>query len=435
MIVMSVNISWLFALIKRIANSSLFCSAGIYTVTNAINSGIPFLMLPILTRYLTPRDYGIVAMFQVLIGIVAAFTGLGVQSAVTRQYFEKESLDFPNYITNCFHILCASALIIGLLLWLCSAKITQFTKFPGAYLWTVLAVSAGLFIVQMVLILWQVQVRPLAYGTFQILLTITNVGLSVWFIVGFGMAWQGRIQGQTMAFVIFAVLGCVILWKNGWLKWGYNGNYIRHALRFGVHLIPHTLGGIAISMTDRLLITNMIGVADTGIYVVGAQVGMIIGLLQDSFNRAWVPWLFGQLKKDNLDVKLKIVKITYAYNVLILVSALLLAIIAPWFLSFYVGKDFGESSKYVIWIALGYAFGGMYKMVTNYIFYVQKTHILALATFFTATVNILISYILIRFNGAVGAAQGTMCAYFLSFILTWIVSARVFEMPWNLKKA
>lgn len=43
--------------------SSLFRNARIYTVANALNSAIPLLLLPILTRYLSPEEYGMVAMF------------------------------------------------------------------------------------------------------------------------------------------------------------------------------------------------------------------------------------------------------------------------------------------------------------------------------------------------------------------------------------
>jgi O-antigen/teichoic acid export membrane protein len=393
-------------------------------------------MLPILTRFLTPLEYGIVAMFQVLVGIVGIFSGLATHGAISRQYYERETINISKYITNCFYIWIVSSLFIGLVFYLFSEWISHFTDFPAEWLWAVLVVSAGQFIVSVVLILWQVQIKPIPYGTFQILLTLINVGLSLWFIVGFGMGWQGRVDGQVLAYLIFASLGLFILWKNGWLnKWTYESDYVKHALGFSLPLLPHSLGMWAIVMTDRILITNMVGVADTGVYVVGTQIGMIIGLLQHSFNQAWVPWLFSQLKKEDETIKLKIVKITYLYDILIFIAAILLVWISPWLLDFFVGNDFSGANDYVLWIALGYAFNGMYKMVTNYIFYAQKTAYLAAMTFLTAIVNIGLSYLLIRINGTVGAAQGTMLAFLLSFILTWIIANKTYKMPWLGNKA
>lgn len=72
-------------------------------------------------------------------------------------------------------------------------------------------------------------------------------------------------------------------------------------------------------------------------------------------------------------------------------------------------------------------------MVVNYIFYVKKTYILAWITFLSAAINIVLNYFLIRANGAIGAAQATAITFFVSFILTWILSAKVYNMPWLLK--
>jgi len=419
---------------RRVYRSALFQAAGIYSTTNAINSAIPFLMLPILTRYLSPQDYGIVAMYGVLLGIVSAFTGLSIQGAIGRQYFERDQIKFPKYITNCLYILIVSSIVTGIFLWCCSDVISKATDFPSSWLWAVVVVAVCQFMTLIVLTLWQVQVKPIVYGSFQILLTITNIGITILLVVWLNMNWQGRVLAQVFTFIIFAVIAGLLLLRGNWLSRGFESGYVKKALSFGVPLIPHTLGALVICMTGRILITNMVGISDTGIYTVGTEIGMAIGMLQNSFNQAWVPWLFERLKIGDVEVKQRIVKITYLYNLLILIAALILSYVAPFLLKHLVGKEFIGASKYVLWIALGYAFNGMYKMVAGYIFYVQKTYILAWITFFTALLNLVLSYILIRINGPLGAAQGTMVAFLISFILTWILSAKVYEMPWNIFK-
>jgi O-antigen/teichoic acid export membrane protein len=418
--------------VSKIIGGSLLKSSGIYTLANLINSAIPFLMLPVLTRYLTPFDYGIVAMFQVLLGIMGSFTGLSVHGAVARQYYDRDSIDFPNYVGNCLYILGASTALIALVVWIFARPISNLSEFPVAWLWSVVLVCVGQFVVVVFLTICQVQVKPFAYGRFQVSLTLVNVTLSLFFVVSLGMGWEGRIQGQIFAYAIFATLAITVLIKQGWVRWSFRKDYIRSALNFGVPLIPHAFGMWAITMTDRILITRMVGVTDTGIYVVGAQIGMIIGILQDSFNRAWIPWLYDKLKREDPVWNNKIVRFTYLYDIVILILALLLAWIAPWFLKFYVGKSFVEAGQYVFWIALGYAFNGMYKMVGGYLLYEKKTFYLSLATFFTALINIIVSYFLIRANGPVGAAQGTMVAFLSSFLLTWFLANKCHRMPWSI---
>jgi Na+-driven multidrug efflux pump len=82
------------------------------------------------------------------------------------------------------------------------------------------------------------------------------------------------------------------------------------------------------------------------------------------------------------------------------------------------------------WLALGFLFSAMYYMVTNYIFYTRRTAWLAGITFLTAAINIPLTYFLILTSGAVGAAQATAISLGLSFLFTWLVSQRVYPMPW-----
>lgn len=417
---------------KSVFNSNLAKSAGIYTITSVINSAIPFLLLPVLTRYLSPEDYGIVSMFGVLVSFVAPFTGLSIHGAIARMYYEKDEVDIREYITNSICILMTSTLVVATFFYIFADKIAKISSVPVQLLWMVIVVSFAQFITQIVLTLWQVQVKSFQYGIYQISNTILNMTLSIVFVVLVGLTWKGRIYAQIISISIFSIVGLFILYKNKWLNFRYNHKYIKHALSYGVPLIPHALGGIIITMTDRIFITNMVGIETTGVYSVGYQIGMIINLIATSFNQAYTPWLYSKLKENIVVTKIKIVKFTYLYFVIIILIAVILSLIAPVFLNFFVGKEFGNSSIYVAWIALGYAFNGMYFMIGNYILYAQKTSYLSSVTFLIAIVNVALNYLLIRKYGAIGAAMATSIVYFMRFILTWILSSKVYKMPWFL---
>lgn len=418
--------------LKLIFRSKLFKSAGIYTMTSVINSAIPFLLLPILTRYLSPADYGIVSMFGVLVSFVAPFTGLSIHGAIVRMYYEKDTVDIKEYITNCIYILISSTLLVSVIFFIFANIIASASSVPIQVLWMVIVVSFAQFITRIVLTLWQVQLKPVQYGFYQISQTVLNVLLSIVLVVFVELTWKGRVYAQLIAMIIFVLVGFIVLLKNDWLKFDINKTYIKHALGFGIPLIPHSLGAIIMTMTDRIFITNMVGIETTGVYTVGYQMGMIVNLLATSFNKAYSPWLYSKLKENFEYTKRKIVKFTYGYFVIIIFLAILLSIVAQSFLSFFVGKEFNGSSIYVIWIAIGYAFQGMYFMVTNYIFFAQKTSYLAGVTFMAAILNIGLNYFLIGRYGAIGAAQATTIIYLIQFILTWILSSKVYKMPWNM---
>lgn len=419
-------------MLKSLLNNSLFRSTGIYTITSIINSAIPFLLLPVLTRYLTPEDYGLVSIFALLVTFVSPFTGLSINGAISRQYYNENEIDIREYIYNGLLVLIVSTILVGIIFYTFSERISDLASFPSKYLWIVIVYSFSQFLVAIVLSLWQVQKKALFYGMFINAKTLLDVILSIVLVVGLNFGWKGRIYGQTIALVIFAVLSIIILFKNRWVAISFNKSYIKNSLDFGVPLIPHALSGSIISMTDRFFITSMVGLAATGVYTVGYQVGSIVNILAMSFNNAYVPWLYERLKKNEDTTKTKIVKFTYVYFVIILLIAISLGIIAPYALKVFLGKSFNESSIYVIWVALGYAFNGMYLMVVNYIFYAQKTKYLAIVTFLTAIINIILNYFFIRENGAVGAAQATTITFLIKFLVVWILSNKVQNMPWNL---
>ncbi len=75
--------------VKEIIESKLFKGAGIYGISSFINAAIPFLLLPLLTRKLTPADYGVVTMFTTFQGYLIPVIGLNLENAITRTMYKK----------------------------------------------------------------------------------------------------------------------------------------------------------------------------------------------------------------------------------------------------------------------------------------------------------------------------------------------------------
>jgi O-antigen/teichoic acid export membrane protein len=411
-------------------NISFLKSLSIYTGSNIINAAIPFLLLPFLTRVLSPEAYGIVAIFQVLLSFTLPLTGMNLEGAVARQYFEKDKINFPSYLSNSlFLMLTGTITVLGAAL-IFSGSVEKITAFPADWVWIIVICAFSQNISEIMLSYWLVQSKALPFGLFRISRTVLDISLSVLLILIFEKSWEGRIEGQFAASVFFAIITIGLLWKSGMIKLVINRDYIRNALRYGLPLVPHVLGAVLMTMSDKIFITNMVGIADTGLYSAGFQVGLIIGLFQNSFNQAWVPRFFEKLKLQDININIKIVKFTYLYFVLILLSGISLGVSAPYILDNFLGKNFYTAHVFVFWIAIGFSFNGMYKMVVNYFFFTQKTYIVSIVTLTTALLNLFLNYFFIKYNGAVGAAQATALSFLLQFIFIWYLSAKHYKMPW-----
>jgi O-antigen/teichoic acid export membrane protein len=415
----------------KVRNNSLFRTSFVYTISNITKNAVPFLLLPVLTRYLSPTDYGIVATLEIMVSIAFALIGLNLGSAVWVNYFKLSKREIKVYITNIFLIQLITFGISVICAFILLKNLIIIKHIPNNWLFLVPIVGLSQSTIAIALALWQVEEKPVQHGLFQILQISLNMGLSIFFIVVLDQKWQGRLLAITIASVLFCLAAFYTVHKRDYTHWSFKMEFIKEALKYGVPLVPHTLSGIFITGIDRFFINYMVSVSATGIYVIGYQVGMIIGLLARSFNQAWSVVLFKKLKENNFLAKVGIVKFTYIYFASIIGIALLWSWLAPYFLNFFVGSDFQAAYKYVFWIALGYAADGMYYMVANYIFYSGKTYIITLITVIAAALNICLNYLLIKKIGPLGAAIATTICFFLSFLLTWIFAAKVVSMPWS----
>lgn len=403
--------------------------ATIYTASQIIGKAIPFLLLPILTRYLSPADFGIVAMFLLVAVLVEPLVSVGLPGAITVKYYDK-AIDLPAYLGTGVIVVGSVAVVLAVVVFALGELLNRVTDVPQPWLVLAVPLVAARAIWNALLALLRVRERALSFGVFQNLQSAGLLALALVMVVALELGWRGRVAADVVAWVMFSGAGLIWLSRQGWLKVGFRSAYARQLARFGIPLIPHTLGAVLILQTDRFFLTNLVGIEETGLYTVGYQLAVIVELVALSFNNAYTPWLFRKLADVTDEVRDRLVRITYIQFALMTVLALAVAIGMPVIGRLFLDARFAGSGVYVGWFALGFLFSGMYYMVANYIFFAERTGLLALATISTALINIPLTYTLIRLNGGVGAAQGTAIALLLSFLFTWALSARVYSMPW-----
>lgn len=409
---------------------ALLGSALIYAITTGIAAGLPLLLMPMLTRAMTPAEYGLVGMFSVLVTALGALTGLSVHGAVGMRYFERERLDFPRYVTSCLVILAGSTVTTLVMVVLFSPFIQSATGLPLAMMVVALAMSCAQFLIQVRLSIWQSAKQAWRFGAFRLQQSGLDLGLSLGLVLALSLSWYGRIYGMAAAAIILAGLAVVSLKRAGLVVSRPSRDYVRNALQFGLPLVPHAIGGMLLTMSDRVMISSLIGSAETGIYMVAVQMGMAIGLLTDAMNRALAPWLIEALKQRDKTRDIAIVRLSYLYALLLLSGALFAGWAAPFLTAAIAGPEFQAAVPLIGLIALGYCFGGMYLLVVNYVFFANKTAWLAGITLGIGLVNAGLSYVLLSANGLIGAAQAFALSQFLLFIATWALAQKVHPMPW-----
>lgn len=417
---------------KKLTNSSLLSGSAVYLFSNILAAAIPFALLPVLTRYLTPAEYGQVAIFQTLLAGLGAFVGLSVQGAAGRKFYDSHlsKPELKYFIGNCFLVLSVTTVLVFLSAVVFRRALSDWLALETQWLLLSVVVSSATFVIAMRMGQWQVRKKAKHYGAFQVSLSLINMLLSLLLVVYFLQGAAGRIWVLSVMPLVYAGIAVFLLYKDDLLGFAWRPGYLREILLFGVPLIPHTAGLFLLSSVDRFVINDQLGLAQVGIYMVAVQLTAAMGLIFDAINNAYVPWLFERLKRNQMEEKKQIVRWTYAYCIALLGVVALAFIIGPPLLILIAGEKYSAAASIIGWLALGQAFHGMYLMVTNYIFYSKRTGLLSLSTITAGLINVGLLIILISFMGLKGAAIAFSISMAIKFILTWYVAQLRHPMPW-----
>ncbi len=379
------------SVISKFKGNTFIAGSAIYLVSNVLNAAIPFILLPVLTRYLSPEEYGEVAMFQTLLGAMMAFVGLSMHGAAGRKYFDSnlERDELEAFIGSCFQILFFTSLATLLMVFLLLNQLQTWLGLDAKWVILAVGVTVANVIVQLRLVQWQVRKQAKQYGALQVGLSFSNMVLSLTLVVLFVQGSDGRISAQVWASAAFAALAVALLKRDHLLAFmSWRPDLIKEILRFGVPLIPHVGGSFLLLSVDRLVINSELGLAPAGIYMVAAQLATVVALVFDAINKAYVPWLYERLKRNDDREKRQIVRYTYLWYCVLLVGAAIAFIVGPSVVVFIAGDEYSSAGKVIGWMVLGQVFGGMYLLVTNYIFYSKRTGLLSLVTIFCGLINV-----------------------------------------------
>jgi O-antigen/teichoic acid export membrane protein len=401
----------------------------IYFIANALSGGIALFLLPVLTRVLSPSDFGLVALFATVQTFLFPVVGLSTSGFITRQYFDQRQA-MPTYLTTCLAIMVASSGCVVVAFWFSRAALADVTGLPVPWLFVSILAAAAQFTFMVGLSFWQASGRAVRVSTFLIFQSVIIAGLSLLLVIWAQLGWQGRTTGQVVGLSLAAALGLLLLGNERCL--GFPGiAQARAALAFGLPLVPHGLAGATLAVADRLLLANLMSFEHVGLYAAARQIAMGLALVIQAFNRAYTPWLYGELSAaDAPERGRRVVRVSYGYFLALASLAFVVGIASPW-IALVLGDTFRASAVLLPYLAAGVVMTGMYNVLAGYLMFTRRTGELSGITIFSALLSVAATILLVRSNGMIGAAQAFMLTQAALFLMTWWRAQRAHPMPWS----
>jgi len=100
----------------------------------------------------------------------------------------------------------------------------------------------------------------------------------------------GRIVGLSVSMLILVIFLLISMFRKAKPK--YSKPYWQFALKFSLPMVPHGVSQVLLGQVDRIMIQQICGNAQAGIFSLAGSVRMIPMILSDSLSNTWGVWFF-----------------------------------------------------------------------------------------------------------------------------------------------
>lgn len=412
--------------------ASLKRASAIYLAAAALNAAVPFSVLPFLTRWLGPAEFGIAGNYLAMVNLAAVVAGLSVHGIISVVHFKQGADAVAAYVFGSLRLLMFTGMPLLGALAMFGPWIEEVSAVPARWVWTIGMVAAFQFVVAVGLVVFQTREEPVSYAVAQVGVALGWGLMSLVFVGWSGMGWQGRALAQLIA---VAAVATAIVWRlrrMGLLKRSEQSATTASLLAFGLPMVPHSLAAASMAGADRLMLTAASGTEATGQYFAAFQIAAVLTVAAAAINQAWVPWLYRALASGDPQREHQVVRTTYSIYAGILAAAAFVALAGAWLLPLVVGAQFRSAAPLLMWLAPAAALSGMYYFVTNYLFYAGRTGVLSVISVACSALQLALMTWAVPRWGAQGAASSVFFAALCYWLATWFAAQRAIRMPWAL---
>jgi len=394
-----------------------------YGFINILNKIVPFLLLPIITRMLpNTSDYGVYNMFSLLVGFGTPLAILGLYDAMFRQYFEKDDQQYRYDVTTTTQrIILVASIIVSTILVLFSKSLSILFFRESTYGNIVMLAGIGIFLganQNPIQAPTRMQNDRKVFVLTSLISSAIMYGLSI-LLIYIGFSYLGLIYAN----LVMTLLMVIFFWfrnRHFFLKGSFNKEIAKTLFKIGLPLLPTFLIYWIYNSMDKIMITNMLGTNEMGIYSIGAKMAQVSQLIYAGFAGGWQYFAFSTMKdEDQVELNSRVFEYLGAVSVLSLVFVY--PLIPYIFKMLFVGDYI---SGYIVapYLYLSPLLLMLFQVVANQFLVIKKSYLATISLSLGAIINVILNFVLIKKMGIEGAAIATLIGYFITIITVMIVS-------------
>lgn len=410
-----------------------------YLVLGFLPLASNFLLAPLFTRFLSPVEYGLIALASLFQNYLNIIIDLGLKGSFSRyyfRYFKNQRIVktlFSTVVISIFGIACVVYvffLLFGDSIFALIFKNQLFTFERFGHIVFVLSVNALLNAVILSYFRNEENLRGYAFislGTFFMMAIGAVIG-----VVVYRYGALGSLIGKMWGVVLVVSLFLMIFFARNGIR--FDKRLLRPLLIYGLPLIPFGLLNITINNVDRFFIERYFSLDVLGQYNIAFLISTIpfimLNSLQSSVNPA-VMKLMETTSPENQADNYREINRNFKLIMLFMGGMLWCMItFSGWFIRFYVGPEYRSIIEYLPLLMLAFVPMVYQSMYTIPLFFNYQSKLLPYISLITLTVAVALNFLLIPTLGVYGVALAVLGKNLTFALVTiWAVKSKGFYVP------
>lgn len=400
----------------------------ILTIGKVCTQFISFFLLPLYTALLTPDEYGVVDLLNTYIILLVPLINWQFEQGLFRYLLDcrndsgmQRELFSTVMITNIFQVIIYY-ILFNLLLVFVDINYSYFLIFDvicSIILNTYLQYSRGVG-------------NNIDYSIASFLSAASTIVFNVIFLVALKM----KVDGMFLAMILSKIIGiCYLFIKlKTWNIFSirlFKKNHFKKILRYSLPLVPNQLSWWIVGISDRTIVSYVLGIFQNGIYSVANKFPSIIVTFYNILNLSWSETVALHFNDEDGEEFLN----DSMNKVFVFFSSLCLGCIAciPLVFNILIDQQYNQSYFQIPILLLGVLFQIIVGLYSAIYIALKKTVEITKTSTLAAIINIIVNLLLINFIGLYAASISTFVAYFVLTIYRYIDVNKILNLKIEFK--
>lgn len=384
--------------LAALSKNNLIRKGILFTVFASLNNGINFLLIFLLSIYLTKEDFGVLNLFNVFILVLSVLISVGTQSYFGVVFFKKNRIYLIQILNSILLISCVVFVLFLLLIIILPDTLSNLLGFSSEYQFYGLTLCLLQLYYSLNLEVFRLEEKPIQYGILSLFWVVSNFAFTYLFCISYKNGWVGRVDAQIISAVIVFLVNLIVMYKMGYLRLLIPTKIqISKTLNFGLPLVPHNSTVWIRQGFDRYIINFFHGAAMVGNYSFAYNLSGVLLMIGTAFNSTNSVYIFKTLKSNKDENKPQLVKQIYLMIVLFASLTVIGYLLSIFVVNFFIPK-YRDSIVYFLPLFFAAFFQCVYYLFVNYLLFFNKTRLLMYITFSISIFHFLVSFAITRYS-------------------------------------